>query len=589
MRPAQLMFALVALGSLTAEATVVYQENLGMPSFIWTSRYLTSGTPVTIDTRNLTGTSPDTVMHVLFKNSSGVWSQVAWNDDSTGLASSVTFTPATTGGYYVWVRSYSTSSAGKADLYQNGSLILSQAPFGGVRIDTAWAQNDIFAVTGVTNTTPNDFMLFLLPSNSTYLQHDDDSGANYYPYATANAAESGGSRFISGAYPGSSGPSRITMDHNPCQVGQNGYSCPYDADIDGISDALETAAQMDSTLADTDADGLGDYAEFYGTDGFSYSEYSHVYEPDVFIELDYLANPPNPANARIPYSGLPGYVASIFGADAYGYNGVHANIFIDGALTWHQFVAFDEAGQTCAVGDDCVKFTDLKNANFSPSDASRRSGFHYAVWGYQQQNLANCSSGIALLPGQDLFIAMGCTTNSPLEQRGTFIHEFGHNLNLDHYGSGNNNGNNSVVFASVMNYRYQFTGVDINNRDTYSHGVNACASCTTSPKQACIDCRAVGACGLSFCTGCDCDRDDWGMTNLDFPGMGSGSGSPGAGLDKWADVAHAAAVHHPTFRGEDEIAARELAAIDHLRKRGLREGVDFILSANGRHASAICP
>ncbi len=580
--------AVLAILPQSASATVVYQEEPSVGSFIWLGRYLTAGGPVTFDTRNLTGESADTVMHVLYYDQTNGWSQVAFNDDYGGsLRSLVTFTPSVTGYYYVWVRAYDGWSWGNADVYENGTLLLSQAPFAGIKINTSWNAGDTFRVTGTQGGTPNDFMVFLLASNSQFLQFDDDSGPNLYPLATARFDGSGTSFFVAGNYPGSWGPARITMDHDPpslCWDGLHWSTCyPDDADGDGISDALENLVGSNPNSVDSDGDGIPDDIELFGNDGFSYSEYGNVTHPDLYVELDYLSDPPDPAFSRIPYSGLPAYVADIFSTDANGPNGVHADVFIDGPLPWHQYVALDP-WETCAVGDDCVKFSDLKSAFFSPYNPERRAYFHYAIWGYQQEK--SCSSGIADLPGQDLLIALGCFDDTDAEQQGTFIHELGHNLDLTHNGSGNNNGENSIVYESIMNYRYQMSGLGPTGRHTYSHGTNACADCAASPKEACVIDAQDGVCPLF--PNCDCDLNDWSLLDLDFPGAGLGGGAE-PGTDKWAETIHLATAYPAGQRASAEVVQREKVAIAYLRQIGLVQGRDYLLSPDGLHAAAICP
>ncbi len=521
------------------------------------------------------------------------WMQVAFNDDYGGsLRSLVTFTPSVTGYYYLWVRAYNKWSWGNADVYVNGTGLLAQAPFGGINVNTSWNQGDTFRVTGTQSGAPNDFMVFLLASNSQFLQLDDDSGPNLYPLATATSDQSGTSFFVAGSYPFGGGAARVTMDHNPvalCASGGIYFFCyPDDSDGDGISDALENLVGSNPNSVDTDGDGIPDNIELWGNDGFSYSEYGTVTHPDLYVEADYFVNSSDPTKSRVPYSGLPAYSADIFSSDANGPGGISAHVFVDDALPWHQYVAFDP-NQTCVPGDDCVTFSSLKSQYFSPYDPSRRAYFHYALFAYDQWKYGVGSSGIAWIPGQDLLITLGDGFQefTEAEQQGTFIHELGHNLGLTHNGSGNGNQNgpNSIVYESIMNYRYQIPGVDPDGRHTYSHGTNGCAECATSPKLACVDFESEGHC--SIYPFCDCDLDDWSIVNLDFPEAGGGGGTAEAGEDKWSDAAHPAKVHPAGKRTRDEIVAREKAAIQHLRDQGYVESKDFTVTPDGLHAVAV--
>jgi len=89
------------------------------------------------------------------------------------------------------------------------------------------------------------------------------------------------------------------------------------------------------------------------------------------------------------------------------------------------------------------EFNDIKRYFFgTPADridasylTSKRQAFHYALFGHfieEDQNL----SGMAEMPGNDMFIAMPSFGSSPTTNQtaGTFMHELGHNLGLDHGG-----------------------------------------------------------------------------------------------------------------------------------------------------------
>ncbi|MFG2814415.1 hypothetical protein [Streptomyces sp. NPDC048410] len=78
--------------------------------------------------------------------------------------------------------------------------------------------------------------------------------------------------------------------------------------------------------------------------------------------------------------------------------------------------------------------------------------FHYAISAHNLQ-AGTPSSGIAPTPGSDLIVSLGSFANqvgTVAEQAGTFLHELGHNLNLEH--GGDQNVNNKPQYYSVMNY-----------------------------------------------------------------------------------------------------------------------------------------
>jgi hypothetical protein len=102
-------------------------------------------------------------------------------------------------------------------------------------------------------------------------------------------------------------------------------------------------------------------------------------------------------------------------------------------------------------------------------DLSRRSIFHYLLFGSTQQNDGSRgSSGRAEIIGNDLIVTMGAwgfntSTTANLnklinQQASTIMHELGHNLGLEHGGDEPNN--YKPNYWSVMNYMYQLPGLD---------------------------------------------------------------------------------------------------------------------------------
>ena len=89
------------------------------------------------------------------------------------------------------------------------------------------------------------------------------------------------------------------------------------------------------------------------------------------------------------------------------------------------------------------EFNDIKRYFFgTPADrvnanylTAKRQAFHYALFGHFIEE-DNTLSGRAEMPGNDMFITLASIGSSPTidQTAGTFMHELGHNLGLDHGG-----------------------------------------------------------------------------------------------------------------------------------------------------------
>ena len=125
---------------------------------------------------------------------------------------------------------------------------------------------------------------------------------------------------------------------------------------------------------------------------------------------------------------------------------------------------------------DWQEFYKLKAGNF---ESEREEIFHYVISAhhyYDPSSESECISGSGSLVGFDIIIALGgwgrlpqegdhhCTaparqffTGTDWQQAGTFMHELGHNLGLNH--GGGDEINAKPNYLSIMNYAFQMTGV----------------------------------------------------------------------------------------------------------------------------------
>ena len=231
---------------------------------------------------------------------------------------------------------------------------------------------------------------------------------------------------------------------------------------------------------DTDLDGLPDRWEIEGltVDGVFIDLPAMGADPrhkDLFIHADWMgADParpgavfkPNPraikmvvdAFARAPLGNPDGTQ----GIDLHVDLGPDSPLDFNGSTTWGALsrageVPYEEATGTFAGGYQWNAVDAIKAQRFTA--AKRNRAFHYALFAntYGGSGSSGLSRG---LPGNDFLVTMG-TWNTPggtmLQQAGTFMHEFGHNLGLHHGGA--DDINYKPNYLSIMSYAFQFTGL----------------------------------------------------------------------------------------------------------------------------------
>src|SRR5689334_22291027 len=271
-------------------------------------------------------------------------------------------------------------------------------------------------------------------------------------------------------------------------------------------EALEDGGDMDfndlvavvRTSPDTDGDGLWDDWEQFGidTDGNGTidldlpnllpvdlngdgdtndpGERTSVNRKDIFLEIDYMdcAIAGGDCVAGDTHSHQPSATvinavtqafrnASVNNPD--GSTGITLHIDVNNAIAHQNFLNIPNLcfAPRAGVGNfDTVK---ADPANFGPNNP-RRFAFHYALFTHLQTNDTTdplqTSSGCGELPGNDFQVSMGGFSGGVgtlQEQAGTLMHEFGHNLNLRH--GGGDGLNYKPNYLSIMNYRYQLSGI----------------------------------------------------------------------------------------------------------------------------------
>ncbi len=334
-----------------------------------------------------------------------------------------------------------------------------------------------------------------------------------------------------------------------------------DTDNDGLDDCVETRTGRfvdadntgtDPNNPDSDGDGLTDGQEVLGTDaGLNLPALgADPNRRDLYLEIDWFEDASQCArHSHRPTDQAVALLEEMFdNAPLPNPNGrpgiaMHVDVGQGRGLTGGSLIEVEEDN---LIGRVDGEFLDYKAAHFDPL---RKGVFHYvlAVHRYDGTN----SSGWAEINGDDFILASQCWFNTPIWVAGTIAHELGHNLGLRH--GGDRDCNFKPNYNSVMNYRSQFLGqdVDCNGRGDnvvdYSHGRNAprnetnrdenAGSCggrgidwnndgdLTSGVRADInsqDSQQNGACGGSL-TVLE-DYDDWGRLNLVI-GLGDRDGA----------------------------------------------------------------
>ncbi len=253
-----------------------------------------------------------------------------------------------------------------------------------------------------------------------------------------------------------------------------------DTDADRLDNCYETGTGLycDATrlgtspvLADTDGDFLKDGDEVLGTlSGLNLPALgANALHKDIFFEYDWFddtigsgsgtCGAAGSTHSHRPTAAMAARVTTAFAAapnaNPDGLTGVTAHHdYGQGApFTGGNFVA--DADGVLTNGVNNAEFVAIKTANFA---SNRNAYFHYVILPHNY-NTNSTSSGQAELPGDDLIVSLYCAF-STTNVGNTIVHEVGHNLNFRH--GGNNDCNYKPNYNSVMNYKYQFPGVDTN-------------------------------------------------------------------------------------------------------------------------------
>lgn len=203
---------------------------------------------------------------------------------------------------------------------------------------------------------------------------------------------------------------------------------------------------------------------------------------DIFVHVDWMSDELKPANAdlqividafqRAPLSNPDGRNGITLHIDA----GPDSVMNPDTGETWGSFSRAGQVAYSATTGSwngesyDWDDFETLKETYFDAAK-NRDHVFHYAVFinaippsprGLQPGGIART------IPGHEFIIALGIADQfgsirggTGLQKAGTFMHELGHALGLNH--GGKDADNYKPNYLSVMNYFFDKTGLLLQN------------------------------------------------------------------------------------------------------------------------------
>jgi hypothetical protein len=202
-----------------------------------------------------------------------------------------------------------------------------------------------------------------------------------------------------------------------------------------------------------------------------------VGKPDIFVHLDWMEDATHshrPSDAAIrrvidafanaPYIARNGAVGINLHVDA----GPTSIMNVTTGATWGALSRAASVGHVAQLGTtsldaagninyDWTDFDKLKRRAGGHFKSGRAPIFRYAVACHQIGSVGN--SGVARsTPGSDFIVSLGTfSAVTDMNTAGTFMHELGHALGLDH--GGKDGVNNKPNYMSIMNYLWQFSGI----------------------------------------------------------------------------------------------------------------------------------
>jgi len=250
---------------------------------------------------------------------------------------------------------------------------------------------------------------------------------------------------------------------SPRYRGQRHFEAPPNTQV--FRDKNDTGT--DPNNRDTDNDGISDGDEVLVTaGGLNLAKMgTNPLHQDILLEYDWFEDSSECAfHSHQPKPAVLALVTAAFAKapvrnpdKTTGIKVIH-DYGQGGLFTGGNRIATNDVVLDVGVAGD--EFKNYRNKHFA---ANRQGYFHYVLMSHRYtywdaSTWENRSSGQAWRPGYELIIAAACWHTENFEVASTIVHELGHNLGLQH--GGNNDVNDKPNYNSVMNYKYQFDGVD---------------------------------------------------------------------------------------------------------------------------------
>ena len=180
---------------------------------------------------------------------------------------------------------------------------------------------------------------------------------------------------------------------------------------------------------------------------------------DIYVEVDYMEG----------HEPDPQAIADVVDAFLTAPTPINLHVIIDDEIPHTDVIFFDEFGQTPVASHfDTIKAQwfgtseDRERDDFTAVKEVKRQFMRYALFVHDVDSALHDPgvSGIAEQHGNDFIVSLGQFTNgvgSVNQQSGTFMHELGHTINLNHGGPDvhGDADNCKPNYLSVMNYAYQ--------------------------------------------------------------------------------------------------------------------------------------